>query len=280
MPSTDTRLGFLLGAGLGLAFGAWRQARSRGSLPQISQAVPPQVSETGQLTQEIQDLRQQLQWQYKGILAEQEEHYRQLESLIALYSQIDFRAPLPGMRRWAISPDFANLIVSQIKARQPNLILELGSGVSTLLAGYCLQQNGLGRVIAVDHEREFAELTNARIAQHGLSDVAEAVYAPLQEVNIGGKMWLWYDISVFSKLFDIDLLVIDGPPQYNSPNSMVRFPALPVLYSALATNALILLDDADRPDEQQIVRMWLEGYGVTQIAHFDTERGAALLQRE
>ncbi|NJO82486.1 MAG: hypothetical protein HC828_06455, partial [Blastochloris sp.] len=41
--------------------------------------------------------------------ARAEEHYRQLEALFSLHAQVKFNAPLPPMRRWSISPDFANL---------------------------------------------------------------------------------------------------------------------------------------------------------------------------
>jgi hypothetical protein len=48
---------------------------------------------------------------------------------------------------------------------------------------------------------------------------------------------------------------------------MARYPALHVLESQLAPNAVVILDDADRPDEQGIVRRW-----ITEVAGLRKER--------
>src|SRR5712692_7065808 len=57
----------------------------------------------------------------------------QIEALFSIFSIIHLRHPLPAMGHWAVSPDFARILVDVILDRKPGLILELGSGVSTLL---------------------------------------------------------------------------------------------------------------------------------------------------
>ena len=47
----------------------------------------------------------------------------------------------------------------------------------------------------------------------------------------------------------IDLLIIDGPPV--KTNQLARYPALPLLFSKLSKECIIILDDAARPSEQQ-----------------------------
>jgi hypothetical protein len=74
--------------------------------------------------------------------------YQQLEALTSLTSILPIRYPLPPMRGWAISPDFGVLLVSEILNKKPHVVVELGSGVSTLLIAYCLELVGHGRVVS------------------------------------------------------------------------------------------------------------------------------------
>ena len=55
---------------------------------------------------------------------------------------------------------------------------------------------------------------------------------------------------------NIDLLFVDGPPRKTQNNA--RYPAVRFFKSKLNSGALIILDDADRVDETQIQKMWLE----------------------
>jgi tRNA A58 N-methylase Trm61 len=116
------------------------------------------------------------------------------------------------MRVWPISPDFANIVISLIGEHRPGLVLEMGSGVSTLVAAYSLQEIKEGVVISLEHDERFASISAANIAKHGLQNIATITYAPLKKVTIQGKSWLWYDMQQPENLAPIDMLIIDGPP--------------------------------------------------------------------
>jgi hypothetical protein len=62
-------------------------------------------------------------------------------------------------------------------------------------------------------------------------------------------------LDAFRDINEIDLLLVDGPP--GSLGEMARYPALHALENQLAPNAVVILDDAGRPDEQGIVRRWI-----------------------
>jgi predicted O-methyltransferase YrrM len=209
----------------------------------------------------------------------QEEHYRQTEALFSLFAQIQFQAPLPPMRRWAISPDFATLIVGQIREQKPVTVVEVGSGISTLISGYCLKQQGTGQVIAIDHDSAFASETENNLKAHGLERVAKVICAPLQPLPLNGKTWQWYDTHALHEITDIDLLIVDGPPQMYNPSRCVRYPALPCFFERLSENACILMDDAARADEKAITGQWLREYPVELVRRYDTERGAVLFRK-
>jgi hypothetical protein len=89
--------------------------------------------------------------------------------------------------------------------------------------------------------------------------VAEVREAPLTPLSIDGKSFQWYDVAQLADLRDIDLLVVDGPPEATGPDA--RFPALHVLEQKLADTATIVFDDANRQDEQAALRRWTETVG-------------------
>nr|AUN37658.1 hypothetical protein [uncultured bacterium] len=222
-----------------------------------------------------------IQAQQQAILEEQRQHYRQVESLLSLYAQLTLNAPLPPMRGYAISPDFGALLLEQLRLRQPHCVVELGSGVSTLISGYTLLKQGAGRVISIDQSAEFSATVAQNLRQHQIESAVTLRTAPLKPVEISGHSWDWYDPAAFADLDAIDFLVIDGPAQYLNPTPQVRYPALPMLYSKLTPGAIILLDDADRADEQQVVERWLAEFDLTLVRDYsyETEKGAKLLQK-
>lgn len=208
---------------------------------------------------------------------EKENEYYQIESLFSIFSLLSIRYPLPKMRSWAISPDFAVLLISLLDQYKPNVVLEAGSGVSTIIAGYRLQTLGRGRILSLDHETEFAQQSQHNILLHGLQDIAKVIYAPLTDFDIEGKKWLWYDTSKLRDILNekVDFLIIDGPPYF--VQDLSRYPALPLLLDILSDNAIILLDDASRHIEEEIVRLWTKKFNLSSVEKVFTEKGACII---
>lgn len=206
------------------------------------------------------------------------ENYRQIEHLFSLFSLIKIRQPLPPMRHWAISPDFANLLLSLIDEVKPKVIVELGSGVSTIINAYRLEALGEGKVLALDHDAAFAEKTRENLRRHGLAEWASVHHTPLVELRFGERVREWYDLSQVPDLPPIDLLIVDGPPTDGRPES--RYPALPLLHERLADGAVIVLDDAGRADEKKVRQRWLAEYPDWREEFIDNEKGAAIFRRK
>lgn len=204
--------------------------------------------------------------------------FRQMEALAALYYRLRPRLPFPPTRGWAASPDFLLTVADTILERRPATIVECGSGLTTLIAARCVEMNGVGRVYSLEHLPEFADRTRALLARHGLSSVASIVDAPLADLALADWQGAWYRREAFRVPAPIDLLIVDGPP--HATGKMARYPAVPTFIDALAPGALVLLDDADRPDEQAIARLWLEDYAtLTRIGVPDCEKGCAGFER-
>lgn len=207
------------------------------------------------------------------------QNYRQLESLTALYQQLNPVAPLPPMRRWAISPDFGVVIMRHVRTHKPQLVVEASAGASTIITAYTLRENGSGRVVAIEHDAHFAQAARERINEHGLDDIATVIHAPLKPLTLADSRWPWYDTDLLADLHDIDMLTVDGPPQWGNPAPMARYPALPFFYDRLKDNATILVDDTNRSNENKMVARWLHEYAVHKIAEPETEKGTIILQK-
>lgn len=171
-----------------------------------------------------------------------------------LRAMVEPRALMPSLGAWGIDARSLLTLVALVQRERPALVLELGSGASTIWLGYVLEQLG-GRIVSIEHDAEYAEVTAARIADHRLGSTVELRQADLQSVDEGEEEWTWYAPELFTDLRDIDLILIDGPPK--AVGDLSRYPAVPQLLDKISDDAWIVLDDARRPDEKQILRRWL-----------------------
>jgi predicted O-methyltransferase YrrM len=145
--------------------------------------------------------------------------------------------------------------VQTIQDRRPELIVECGSGTSTVLAASVLRELGTGKILSLDHDAKFAEQTRENLRQRGLEDWAEVVTAPLVMREVEGDQRRWYDVDLSAWTHGtIDMLVVDGPPRRSA--TLARYPAVPLLRDLMAPGCAIVLDDGNRPDERAIARKW------------------------
>ncbi|MBG0562052.1 O-methyltransferase [Actinoplanes aureus] len=186
---------------------------------------------------------------------------REFEATVQLFQGFVPRAPMPSSGDFALNPTDLLELLHLIRVRQPRLVLELGSGTSSVWIAYVLEQAG-GRLISLDHDIEYATRTRAVLAAHGLTDVAEVRHAPLTPVTIDDRDYPWYDPEALADLHDVDFVLIDGPPAATGPDA--RYPALHVIEKRLAERATLVFDDAGRKDEQAAIAAWTERYeGLT-----------------
>jgi predicted O-methyltransferase YrrM len=202
-----------------------------------------------------------------------------LESLLSVSSFLQLRKPLPSMRGMAISPDFAAILIEQIRTRRPRTIVELGCGVSTIVSSYTIEQLGYdGRIVSIDHESEYAEICRRRLDEHGLSHIATVYECPLRDQNVNGAQSKYYGLSKANLPDEIDMLVVDGPPFWVQKRA--RYPALPLLIGRLKRDAVVIVDDAGRDDERAIVQRWLEEFSDFEHSYISTEKGTSILKRQ
>lgn len=179
---------------------------------------------------------------------------------------------------WAADPLLVHTAVQLLIASRPRLVLECGSGSSTVILARCLRALGGGRIVSLDHDAGYARHTADLLLLHGLDDVATVVTAPLSDRELEGGTVRWYSAEYEPFLQEhIDVLLVDGPP--GSTASRARYPALPMLREHLAPECWILMHDGDRPDERAIAQSWRDELGGT-LSYVQGGRGSWLLHRQ
>jgi predicted O-methyltransferase YrrM len=199
-------------------------------------------------------------------------HERHIWESHNIFRVVNSKAPLSRPGGWAASADILGELARIVAARRPLFVVELGSGLSTLVLAAALKCNGVGRLVSIDSDVVYAKKTLEQLALHGLSDWAEVRSAGLKETVLEEIERPWYDTATLSDLSDIDLLFIDGPPAVIRKD--IRYPSLPWFWNRLNPGAIVLLDDAARPAERAISESWQKSFPQAAYEFLSFEKGA------
>jgi hypothetical protein len=209
-----------------------------------------------------------------------ETNFLQFESLLSIYNTLPNLKYLPATRGWAGSPDFLNKIIEVILKLKPRFVLEISSGVSSVVIGLALKMNNYGRALSLEQNISYAEITRKNIEVNDIEDISIIMNSPLNDYLIDGETWKWYETNKLTFTDKIDLLIIDGPPR--TTQRLARYPAIPILHNFFSDNVIILLDDANRLDEKIIIERWIEyltgkGFEITIENYSNFDKGMALV---
>ncbi len=193
-----------------------------------------------------------------------------------LEKTLGFDKVLPVTEKWSAAADFLTIISDYCLEKKPETIVECSSGTSSLVLSQCCKLNQYGHVYSLENGEEFVNQTRQQLDDFSLSEYCDVFFAPLKTVVLNDDNFQWYDLEKLPEL-EIDLLIIDGPPGFIQKHS--RYPALPLLNKQLAKDCVVLLDDAARDDEQEMVRRWLKTYPEFHADYIANERGCYVLKR-
>jgi predicted O-methyltransferase YrrM len=214
----------------------------------------------------------------KEIKKEIRQTFRQLEALQNLSAVLPVSDVLPATRVWAASPDLLVVLVDLVITERPSLVVECGSGASTLWLALAMRRFKIdGRIIALEHDPVFGGKTRDFLARHDVGDLAEVRDAPLESFSLDGETYSWYARQAWEDLTGIDLLFVDGPPATTAP--LARYPALPLLRGSLSPVATVVLDDLVVQDMQKVLGLWLDAYPDFGSEILPLEKQAAVLRR-
>lgn len=215
---------------------------------------------------------------YRSVIKEVYFQDQRNQALLNIHSLIKPRFPLPYLVSWAAFPGLINSIITEVKRIKPDNIVEIGSGSSTIITSYLLEELGKGKITSLDHDIIYGEKTRQELELHSLSSYATVYFRELIKHSINGKNYTWYDTSDLNlEKNSVQVLVVDGPPEKTL--SHARYPALPIFYEYLSDEAVVILDDAGRKEESEIVEMWLNEYPEFVHEFIHTQKGISILRR-
>jgi predicted O-methyltransferase YrrM len=175
-------------------------------------------------------------------------HGGRLRDKHALLDRLDLPYDaLPYLGSWKADTGLLTLVTDHILQHKPKLVVEFGTGASTLILARALQRAGGGQLISFDQHEDFVDATRQWLADYGLkADLRAVPLRPFED-------WpgLWYDHGPLPR--NIDLVLIDGPPWSIHP--LTRGNAS-VLFDNVSPGGTVMLDDGARPGERFVARRW------------------------
>ena len=194
---------------------------------------------------------------------------------------------IPWKRGWSASPDFILWQVELIDENDYDLILEFGSGITTLYTAKMLatrQKKGSSekntQAVTFEHLEQFFLQTRDNLMQEKLGENVNIVHVPLQEYTApDGISYQYYSCQEFlaalSQKYKSSasriLVIVDGPP--GGTNKNARYPAFPVVMKYFAPAHIdFLLDDYIRNDEKELAGMWQAACATAGIDYAIVER--------
>ena len=193
---------------------------------------------------------------------------------------------------WSIDTDLALYLAEKLETEDYDLVIEFGSGDSTVLFAKVLMKkmrehklvDAPKQVLTFEHNKMYYEQSVTMLRHASLENIVNLVHAPLVDYSYEGEDYQYYDCDValeklanqyMNKSPNI-LVLIDGPPADTGINA--RFPALPKLLNHFSNASFdLILDDYNRMEEKVVAEKWIEIIKNRAIAysvkHIPLERG-------
>jgi glycosyltransferase involved in cell wall biosynthesis/predicted O-methyltransferase YrrM len=221
------------------------------------------VNELALLRRSVEDMRKAQRRLEANLQAE----FQLRDMLAASESSKPAAAITPLNPGWQLSPQAMQEVVRHVLLDQPKVVVECGSGASTMWIGRALRRVGEGRLISLEDSADWVAIVTGLLQHEGLSSV-EVRHAPMEPIKVAGHEQPWYSASALADVEEIDLLLVDGPP--GRTNKLARYPALPALRDKLRPGATVMLDDCHRRDEKETLSRWLaEVPGLSLVRQVD-----------
>jgi hypothetical protein len=253
------------------------QSLNEGILSELYALLDKVVTTTQQL---VQQQTQQTQLQQQGqkdlpALLKKEldvklgKAVRHIEAFIAIQQYLTHGDGITGFHGWPISPDLGVFLLERLRERQYDVIIEFGSGTSTLLIAKALQAFNLlndgesKHILTFDHDTYYFEKTQNLLASHKVDSLVDLRLVPLKEWSDQTGNYRYY--SCHDALTELAghlrgsrkrlLVFVDGPPGNTCPNA--RYPAVPFMSDLMACHEIDwILDDANRLEEKLSAGLW------------------------
>jgi len=173
---------------------------------------------------------------------------------------------------WALGEEAFAECLSRIKPLEPKVILEFGSGISTVRLSMELRNC---QIHSVESSTEFCSETLMLAKDFEVSARVRVMYRPPYWRRFGLGLHLTYASGALPS--KVDCLLIDGPPGWMCRG---REACMYDAFQSLKIGGLAVLDDYSRPSEKDAVRAWLAVYpGCFEFEEVDMGHGLCFLRK-
>ena len=151
-----------------------------------------------------------------------------------------------GNEGYAANLDYLEEVAKRaVSAAGP--VLECGSGATTILLGVLCAKREI-EVWSLEHSPEWRARIVEFLERSGISG-SGVCSAPLVEYG----EFDWYDPPLAKLPKNFALVICDGPPGSTKGG---RYGLLPVMNDRLGSGSYVLVDDAGRPAEAEMIERW------------------------
>lgn len=160
-----------------------------------------------------------------------------------------------GNAGWSSDCSYLKRLLLEIMQRENLVILECGSGLTTLLLGIVADRQQ-HRIIACEHLHDWQHRMADILTKEGIKN-AEVLWCPLIDYGV----FDWYDTTKINLMPNtlVDLVICDGPPGQTRGGRS----GLPYLLSTqFRDRCLILVDDTHRTSDKEILHQWMIDFNL------------------
>lgn len=217
------------------------------------------------------------------------------QAISEYFSTGNSQSILTWKRGYPASPDFIQYLIKLLSVNNYDLILEFGSGYTTLYIAKTLallnsDVKKIAEAVSFEHHDRYYIKTKKLLNDEGMQERIKLIMAPLHEwQGPDDKLYNYYScqdtlqqLSENNKDNQLNILVIvDGPPGSSCKNA--RYPAFPLVMKYFpAANIDFLLDDYQRDDEKEVAQVWTKTCQMAGIPYdkheMEFEHGCVLLK--
>lgn len=192
-----------------------------------------------------------------------EEARSAIEKALRYCSYSEFRTIDPPLKfsDWSLDKNTTSFLIRLVLAFKPHHVMEFGSGLSTRAfawAGAELDESC--RITSIDHDPVFGRGTIDQLEFQQCKAQVQLQISPLVLRDCAGMLAPMYfiDKSKIDVGDPVDLVLIDGPPK----DLGGRLGTLFQIMDFARSGTLVLLDDANRPDECHAIKVWRSVFGT------------------
>lgn len=182
--------------------------------------------------------------------------------------------PMPG---WALSSDAIVEILCDLQERPNPVLVEFGSGQSTVIFAAWFRARGCGRFVSFEHDPAHAEAIGRQLEAAKLVAQVELNVIPLADRAAVDGLAASKSYALPDTFPGVDVALVDGPSYFFGEST--RYHPLTWSIERLNPGGAAYLDDTIRPQEKRILEVLARRRDL-KVQDLGTANGFARISRK